>query len=679
MNHLAAETSPYLRQHAEDPVHWYPWGEAALSAARESGRPILLSIGYAACHWCHVMHHESFTDPAVAARMNRDFINIKVDREERPDLDRIYQLAQQVLTQRPGGWPLTMFLTPDQVPFFGGTYFPSEPRHGLPGFADLLERVTAYLRDAEDLTAQREALLGFFAGQARGADPVATLSDAPLAAARDRLEQVFDARWGGFGGAPKFPHPGSIALLLRHWRASAHQEQPDLQALYMATYTLHRMADGGVSDALGGGVFRYAVDAAWEIPHFEKMLYDNAQLLPLYAEAALATGDAAYAEAARAIAAWMLDEMAVADGLLASSLDADSEGHEGRYYAFEPDELRAALGDDYAVAAARYGWDGEPNFEGGWHLHGHASVADVATALTLDAAAVVAALDRAHAALRELRAGRVRPSRDDKALTAWNALAIEGLARAGRLLGEPTWIGAADRAAARLRQLVWAEGRLLAVHMAGRSHGMAFLDDHAFLLNALLELLQCRWRDADLSWARDLAELMLDRFADPGGGFLFTADDHERLIHRPRPMADEALPAGNAIAARALGRLGHLLGEPRYLDAAELTLRRAQAEMQRQPEAYTAMLDALEEALVPPELVVVRGPDAAAWVAGLATVYAPHRLLYAVPGTASDTALPAPIAAMDPEGETRAWICQGAHCSAPVRSQQALIGLLGGR
>jgi uncharacterized protein len=674
MNRLTAETSPYLRQHAADPVHWYAWGDDALGEARASGRPILLSIGYAACHWCHVMHHESFIDPEIAEQMNRDFVCIKVDREERPDLDRIYQLAQQVLTQRPGGWPLTMFLTPDQLPFFGGTYFPKEARRGLPGFGDLLHRVIAFYQQGEVLEQQSEALLGFFAEQERGAAAAERLDEAPMQAARERLEQHFDPQFGGFGAAPKFPHPGSIGFLMRHWRASAHEDRPDLKALYMATYTLHRMSEGGVFDAVSGGAFRYAVDAAWEVPHFEKMLYDNAQLLPLYADAAIATGDASYATTARGIAAWMMGEMLVADGLFASSLDADSEGHEGRYYAYDREQLRSALGDDYEIAALRWGLDQEPNFEGAWHLHGRASIDEIVAATGSDTDQVTAALERARSALGGLRVDRIRPARDDKALTAWNALAISGLARSGRLLGESSWIEAADRALRRLCEVSWVEGRLHTVHMEGVSHGKAFLDDHAFLLDALLELLQCRWRDQDLQQALAVAGLLLERFQDPDGGFLFTADDHETLIHRPRPMADDALPSGNAIAARALARLGHLTADPAYITAAEMTIRRAQTEMGGNPEAYTTMLGSLEEALAVPQLVIIRGDEAPSWAATLATAYAPMRMVFAIPESA--VGLPEHIAAMQPAAETLAWVCSGTHCSEPVSSLQALTALL---
>jgi uncharacterized protein YyaL (SSP411 family) len=681
MNRLSSETSPYLRQHAEDPVHWHTWGEAALRESAESRRPILLSIGYAACHWCHVMHQESFVDPEIAEQMNRDFVCIKVDREERPDLDRIYQLAQQVLTQRPGGWPLTMFLSPDQVPFFGGTYFPREARHGLPGFSDLLTRVMAFYRLGEGLEQQSEALRGFFAEQEAGAAPVARLSDSPIRLARDRLEQHFDARCGGFGEAPKFPHPSSIDFLMRRWRATAHHDEPDLKALYMATFTLHRMAQGGVFDQVDGGVYRYSVDARWEIPHFEKMLYDNAQLLPLYAEAAIATGDPDYAATARGIADWMLSEMQVADGLFASSLDADSDGHEGLYYTYDREALRALLAEDYEITASRFGLEQDPNFEGAWHLHGHASIKEVAAETGSDEDQVVAALERTRKVLHELRADRVRPGRDDKALSSWNALAISGLAKAGRLLGEPSWIEAADRALRRLREVSWIDGALLAVHMEGESHSMAYLDDHAFLLDALLELLQCRWRDEDLRWAVDIAEQLLDRFQDAGGGFLFTASDHETLIHRPRPMSDEALPSGNAIAARGLGRLAHLLAEPRYLAAADTTMRRAAAEMGSHPEAFatmlTAMMGELDEAMAGTQMVIIRGGSASEWAASLAMVYAPDRMLFAIDEQASD--LPPHIRAMDAAGETRAWICEGTQCSEPVRSLQALTELLGGR
>ncbi len=372
-NRLAAETSPYLRQHAHNPVDWYPWGEEAFARAVRERKPIHLSIGYAACHWCHVLAAESFEDEATAQLLNERYVNIKVDREERPDVDRIYQIAQQMLTQRSGGWPLTMFLTPDdRRPFFGGTYFPKEARFGLPAFKDLLLHVAQYYHEhGAQLRQQNEALMAAFAQIDPPPSAAATeLGEAPLRLCRQSLERTFDTRYGGFGGAPKFPHAGSLERLLRQWRATADGETPDLHALYMAGLTLRRMADGGLNDQLAGGFCRYSVDEYWMIPHFEKMLYDNASLLAAYADAYVATGDAFYGRVAAETADWVRREMQSPEGGYYSSLDADSEGHEGKFYVWDRDEVRSALSaDEYAAFAPRYGLDREPNFEGHWHLH----------------------------------------------------------------------------------------------------------------------------------------------------------------------------------------------------------------------------------------------------------------------------------------------------------------------
>src|SRR5580658_6407263 len=360
VNRLGRETSPYLRQHAHNPVEWYPWGPEALARARSEGKPILLSIGYAACHWCHVMAHESFEDPATAALMNELYVNIKVDREERPDLDRLYQLAQQMLNGRGGGWPLTMFLLHEnQRPFFGGTYFPREPRYGLPSFSELLQHVSAYYHQhLDELRAPAAQVVSALNDLNPAPPPAQALNDEPLKLGRARLERSFDAHYGGFGAAPKFPHVPGLARLLRDWHASARSVSPDLQALYMATLTLTRMAEGGLFDQLGGGFCRYSVDQRWEIPHFEKMLYDNAQLLGLYAEAAAATGERLFAEVAGRSADFVLRELASSEGALYSSLDADSEGHEGRFYVWRRDEVRAALtSGEFDPFAERFGLD----------------------------------------------------------------------------------------------------------------------------------------------------------------------------------------------------------------------------------------------------------------------------------------------------------------------------------
>ena len=666
-NRLAQETSPYLRQHAANPVEWYPWGEAAIATARELDRPILLSIGYSACHWCHVMAHESFEDEATAAVMNRLFVNVKVDREERPDLDKVYQFAHQMLTQRGGGWPLTMFLAPDDLtPFFGGTYFPKQPRYGMPAFADLLERVAAFYREERDsVRTQNAALRGVFEDlNPPAADAALVVSRDPLDRARRDLEAAFDERYGGFGPAPKFPHAASIERLLRDWHATAAGAQPDLRALHMATWTLLRMAQGGIFDQLGGGFCRYSVDLFWMIPHFEKMLYDNGPLLALCAQAAIATGDEALREAAHATAAWALREMRAPGGGFYSALDADSEGHEGRFYVWRRDEVESLVtADEFRVLARRYGLDREPNFEGAWHLHCFAEIG-------LEDAPL---LDSGRAKLFAARERRIRPGLDDKVLTAWNGLMIRGLAISGRLLGETAHVDAACQAVDFLKQNCWREGELFASWKAGLARFPAYLDDHAFLLDALLELMQARFRIEDLRFARELADALLDRFADrENGGFWFTAEGQDPPMHRPKSFADDAMPAGNGFAALALARLGWLTGELRYLDAAESTVRGGFPSLSRSPQAHAAMLMALEELLEPVEIVVIRGTaaEATAWQAALAHEYAPRRMVIAIP---ADTAgLPEALAAKRPRDRTVAYVCRGPTCSEPISSLEAL-------
>ena len=497
-NHLAGETSPYLLQHAGNPVDWHPWGPEALAKAARENKPILLSVGYSACHWCHVMAHECFEDPQVAAVMNALFVNIKVDREERPDLDKIYQTAHALLTQRNGGWPLTMFLTPDgRIPFFGGTYFPKEPRYGLPGFVDLMQRVAGFYRERQaDIAEQNTALLQALDSLAAPAYAPGRPSARPLDIARNQLEQHFDPVHGGFGRAPKFPHPTSLERLLRHWAATRDGGQPDERALHLATFTLERMALGGVYDQLGGGFCRYSVDDQWMIPHFEKMLYDNGPLLALYAQAYAATGDPLFARVADETAAWVMREMQAPEGGYYSTLDADSEGEEGRFYVWTPAEVRDLLGADYDLFARRYGLDREPNFEGHHHLHVFATAADLARESSTSEADVLRRLDAARATLLAARARRVRPGRDEKILTAWNGLMIRGMAIAARHLGRPEYALSAERALDFIRATLWRDGRLLATCKDGRAHLNAYLDDYVFLIDAILELLQVRWRDA---------------------------------------------------------------------------------------------------------------------------------------------------------------------------------------
>jgi uncharacterized protein len=671
-NRLAAETSPYLLQHADNPVDWYPWGEPALFAAKQHDKPILLSIGYSACHWCHVMAHESFEDPATAALMNELFVNIKVDREERPDLDKIYQVAQQLITHGSGGWPLTMFLTPDaQQPFFGGTYFPKEPRHGMPAFRDLLRRVAEYYRGHRpEIVEQSEQLTLAFAQLAPLPDPDGVpLDESPLRQARAALERSFDRDFGGFSQAPKFPHPGSIERCMRHWYGTSTSTNPDLQALYMASLTMTRMAEGGIYDQLGGGFSRYSVDGRWMIPHFEKMLYDNAQLLCEFSRASLATGEALFTRIADETADWVLRDMRSPEGGFYSSLDADSEGHEGRFYVWTPAEVAALLTPaEYAALSRRFGLDRDANFEGKWHLHIDESLDAIGAALDASTDAVTALIDAARSKLLGARNLRVWPGRDEKILTSWNALMIKGLAIAARVLHRPDLAEAAGTAVDFLRRTLWRDGRLLATYKDGRAHLAAYLDDYVFLADALLELLQTRWRGGDLEFARQLTEVVLSHFEDPtAGGFFFTAADHEQLIHRSKTFGDDSIPSGNGVAASVLCRLGCLCGEVGYLNAGERTLKAAWPGLREYPQAHMSLVNALEDFLVSKQIVILRGdaPVVARWAAALNAVYAPTRMIFAIPRGAAD--LPPALAAKAATAGTVAYVCTGMTCGAPIK------------
>ncbi len=469
-NRLIDCTSPYLQQHADNPVEWHPWDKLSLQKARSEGKPILLSIGYSACHWCHVMAHESFENKATAAVMNELFVNIKVDREERPDLDKIYQSAHQMLAQRPGGWPLTVFLTPDDhTPFFAGTYFPDKARHGLPPFVDILKNIaSAYHSQRSEIDKQNRALLNAF----KQLNPQAetgnrNLNRKPLKDARQQLEQSFDENHGGFGPAPKFPHPTNINRLLRHWAMSSTHGDPDQRSLYLAEHTLSRMALGGINDQLGGGFCRYCVDEQWMIPHFEKMLYDNGPLLGLYAEMWQVSGKDLFKQTAEETAEWVIREMQSPQGGYYSTLDADSEGEEGRYYVWQPDEVKQLLSEDEYLHFSRYyGLDREANFEGAWHLHNFVSTAVLNEQLGSSGSEAQALLASAKTKLNQTRQQRIRPGRDEKILTAWNALMIKGMARAGRLLNKPEQIKSAELALAFIRREMWHDGRLFASHKA---------------------------------------------------------------------------------------------------------------------------------------------------------------------------------------------------------------------
>jgi uncharacterized protein YyaL (SSP411 family) len=672
-NRLARETSPYLQQHAHNPVDWYAWGEEALQASRTQDKPILLSIGYSACHWCHVMAHESFEDEQVAAAMNRLFINVKVDREERPDLDQIYQTAHSILTRRTGGWPLTMFLAPDQKPFFGGTYFPKTPRYGMPGFVDLIENVArAYRERRSEIKEQSASLLEVLEKtQPVRAAQERELDAGPIAAAIADLIGTFEETEGGFGGAPKFPHPAELEFCL-------YFAECDPRLREHALFTLEKMARGGIYDHLGGGFSRYSVDQYWMIPHFEKMLYDNGPLLGLYADAWTLTGNALFKRTAEEVAAWVMREMQSPEGGYYSSLDADSEGEEGKFYVWSRDEVHTLLDEiQYAVMAAHYGLDREPNFEQrDWHLHVFQPIDAVAAGLGLDVAQAGEILDQARGKLLAIRERRVRPGRDEKILVSWNALMIRGMARAARVFGRDDWLDSARRATSFIAERMYDGTNLLATYKDGRAHLNAYLDDYAFLIRALIELMQADFRIADLELAQSLSNTLIDQFEDQrDGGFYFVSSDHEPLILKPKSGHDNATPSGNAVAALVLLRMGYMLGEPRSLESAERALRLFSPSMAQRPGGFATMMMALQEMLVPTRTVLLRGTPAklAGWQVKLNSRFLRGTLVLALDAALKD--LPQVLDKPSSDG-VNAYVCEGVTCLEPVDDIAVLYAIL---
>ncbi len=684
---LLKEASPYLRQHADNPVNWYPWGPEALAKAKAENKPIYLSVGYSTCHWCHVMAHESFADVESAKLMNEHFINIKVDREERPDLDKVYQVAHHLLTQQQGGWPLTMFLDPDSlIPFFGGTYFPKTARHQLPGFRDLLLRVhDVFEQKRDELSEQGAKLQKILTHLSSGVNGNPDDEEAPTGAnledrelidtASRHLMQQYDSQHGGFGNAPKFPMPATVQRLLHHWAYAGQRGQQgdgERGQLDAVMTTLTRMARGGIFDHLGGGFCRYSVDARWMIPHFEKMLYDNGQLLSLYADALRIGPDELFSDALRETADWMLRELRAPGGAFYSSLDADSEGEEGKYYVWRREQVKRALTEDeYLVIETLYGLDKPANFENYWNLHRYDSWRSVVQRLSLqrpDADDMLAAAKKKLFALRE---ERVRPGMDDKILTAWNGLAIQGLVNAAAVANEPKWLAAAQGAANFILENCWQNDTLFAT-WKDTARFPGYLDDYANFLAGLLSLLEAQWEERYVAVAVQLADALLKQFYDVDqGGFYFTSHEHESLIHRPKPTMDDALPPGNGVAANALARLGHLLGRTDYLDAAYGTLTWARTAMEQYPPGHCSLLQALEEQLQGGTQIVLRGPleAMAPWVTEVSGGLKPWQACYAIPYAGSRTLpgyLPGLVSA-DEQNRVTAYVCHGLQCSLPIR------------
>ena len=683
-NRLSSETSPYLLQHRDNPVHWQPWGAAAFGEAARRDRPVLLSIGYSSCHWCHVMAHESFEDDAIARLMNESFVPVKVDREERPDVDEIYMAFVQATTGA-GGWPLTVFLAPDRTPFFGGTYFPPDDRWGRPGFRRVLAGVAALwagnrrgqlLTNGErllDRLRQAAALPG------RRAERGALITSEPVGRGVRHLLRSHDSAHGGFGAAPKFPPSRQLTLLLRH-----HLDQGSVETLAAARLTLRRMADGGLTDQLGGGFHRYSTDAEWLVPHFEKMLYDNALLVPAYLLAHRITGDPRFAEYARRALDWMRREMRSPEGGFFSALDADSEGEEGRFYVWTLSEVEAVLGEDAPLFAAAYDLRAEGNWEGRTVLRRVASDIALSERFGVPPAAVAAALAASRRRLLAVRGRRIRPGLDDKVLLSWNALAVSALARAHRALGDDGCLGAAQAAARFLLGNLRAEGRYLAVWSRGRAKIPAMLDDHAFWLQALVDLFESDHDEGWLAEAEATADLLDTRFAAPGGGFYTTADDHEPLPVRTRTGHDGALPSGNAVAADALLRLAALTGSSRRREAARGVLAAFLPQANENPAGFATLLAAVMRYLAETrQLVVVGRRDAAE------TREALHRL-WRVPtedavvliADQQDSLLPALRAAREaprpPDGGLSFLPCRGGVCQLPLESVEAACDYLAG-
>ncbi len=672
-NRLKEETSPYLRQHAHNPVDWYPWGPEAFERARQEEKPVLLSIGYAACHWCHVMAHESFENPAVAGVMNAFFVNIKVDREERPDLDQIYQMAHTMITRRNGGWPLTMFLTPTQVPFAGGTYFPAQPRFGLPGFVQVLEQIRDFYRDHREELGKTDHPILQYLGQT---NPVAKTGEveldlSPSDALVNSLKSRFDPEYGGFGGAPKFPHAMDLSYLLRRY-----QRQEDSSAVHMAALTLSRMKAGGIWDHIGGGFARYSVDDRWLIPHFEKMLYDNALLLESLALAARVSQNSLFSRTAEELVEWLFREMRSAEGVFYSSLDADSEGEEGRFYVFQVEEVRRVLTDgEFRIASEYYGLSGPPNFEGhAWHLHEARSIGDLSRKFGLEEAEIESRIKSSRQKLFDYRSSRVRPGLDDKILASWNALMAKALLYAGRLFGKDEWVAAGRKAIDFIGRRMWKNGSLMAVFSEKEHPLPAYLDDYAFLLSAVLESLRVDFRPEDLDFSTKIADILLEEFQDEEtGGFYFTGKHHETLIHRPKNGHDGALPSGNAVATQALLWLGNLTGHLPYHTAADRSLRLYFSQMKEQPAGYTTMTAALETYSASQPVLLLSGPQAKDWKGKIEQEMDPESFVIDLTEAIRQSILlPEGMRKHFPENRTTGWICRGTVCLPPVDTFESL-------
>jgi uncharacterized protein YyaL (SSP411 family)/aryl-alcohol dehydrogenase-like predicted oxidoreductase len=675
-NRLIFSSSPYLLQHAGNPVDWYPWGEEALERAKAEDKPILLSIGYAACHWCHVMERESFENEEIAALMNESFVCVKVDREERPDLDDIYMAATLAMNRGQGGWPMTVFLTPDQEPFFAGTYFPPEDRYGRPGFRNLLGRIAELWRTKKEHLREEAGELAEHLRRTNSVAPGARLDESDLRRALSQLSGDFDERFGGFGGAPKFPPATALMLLLR-----CHRRFGDEKALAMARKTLDEMGRGGMYDQIGGGFHRYSVDVHWLVPHFEKMLYDNGLLARAYLEAYQATGEASYGRTAAEILDYVLREMTSPEGAFYSSTDADSEGEEGKFFVWTPEEIEAILGEEDArVFCTYYDIGSKGNWEGRSIPNTSRTGERVAKSLNLEPEA----LEQRIAALRprvyEARRTRIPPGLDDKVLTAWNGLMISALAEGGRVLRRPSYVAAAERAASFLLSLRTPEGRLRRSYRDGAARIDAYLEDYALLAEACIDLYEAGASERFLREAAALAEIVRQDFADEAGGFFTTSRQHEDLILRPREGHDGAIPSANAVAAHVLARLSYHLDRETLRNESVAALRAWGRAIARQPRAFAKSLLALDLLLDGPlELALVgRAGDEGleALRDEVARHFLPNRIIALHDPSLGPPALPLLQDKDLVQGKAALYVCREFACQTPVTRAEEVAAAL---
>ena len=667
-NHLINETSPYLLQHAHNPVNWYPWGDEAFQKAKSENRPILLSIGYSACHWCHVMERESFEDEKIAALMNDLFINIKVDREERPDLDEIYMNAVQMLTGR-GGWPMTVFLTPEGKPFYGGTYFPPEDRYGVPGFPKILQGIAnAYREKPQDVERSVEQILSALQRMSLSTESQQPFSSDIIGQSAEQLAQAYDADHGGLGKAPKFPNVGVYELFLRHYHHSKGS-----RFLEMVTHTLTKMAQGGIYDHLGGGFHRYSVDEKWLVPHFEKMLYDNAQLVRIYAQVYCVTREPLFKQVVDETMTHLMREMLHTEGGFYSTQDADSEGEEGKFFVWTEEEISQILGEDASEIFCRiYDVSEEGNFEEKNILHPILTLEQASKFFRRDLKEIESLVSNAKGKLFQEREKRPKPFRDEKILTSWNGLMLSGIAEAIKISRRPAYLEAADRTVDFIFTKMFRDGRLLHTYKSGTGKILGYLDDYAFLEAGLLDLFEATVNRAHLDRALELAEIMLHEFWDEaGGGFFYTGRSHERLIAQSKPIFDGSIPSGNAVATQVLLRLYHYTGKEDYLKRAERILRAYYNAMENQPFGFAHMLAALDFYLQKPKEIVLVGdkkdPETAELLTDIHSLYLPNMTLQLASPDDSLEKISSLLAGKKQfDGKPTVYVCHNFTCSRPV-------------